>query len=113
MIRAENFIYFLSACGFFIGLVFSVLADIEPAMVLWTVVSITAIFYMIGLATSAFFIREIEIKAGYSLDSNYYEEQLDKAREKIEKRERYLRDASKFIKVLEEELMSKKNEVAL
>lgn len=110
MIRAENFIYFLSACGFFVGIIFSTFANIEPAMILWTTASITAIFYMIGLATSALFIREIEIKATYSLDTGYYDEQLDKAKEKIEKRESYLRDASAFINVLEDELKSKKGE---
>lgn len=113
MIRAENFIYFLSASGFFVGILYSMLADIEPAMVLWTTISITAIFYMIALASSAYFIKHIDIKASYTLDSMYYEEQLDKAKEKIEKREVYLRDASKFIKVLEDELLSKKEAEAL
>lgn len=107
--RAENFIYFLTVCGFFIGIMFSILVEIEPAMVLWTTISITAVFYMIGLASSAYFIKYIDIKAAYTLNKDYYEEQLDKARGQIEKREAYIRDSTRFIRMLEEEILQKKD----
>jgi uncharacterized membrane protein len=110
MIRPENFIYFLTVCGFFIGIIFSMVATIEPAMVLWTTISITAVFYMIGLASTSWFIKHIDIKAAYTLNRDYYEEQLDKARDQIEKRESYIRDSTRFIRKLEEEILQKKDE---
>lgn len=110
--RAENFIYFLTVCGFFIGIVFSLLIEIEPAMVLWTTISITAVFYMIGLGSSAYFIKYIDIKAAYTLNKAYYEEQLDKARGQIEKREAYIRDSTRFIRMLEDEILQRKGEDA-
>ncbi|MDR2906339.1 MAG: hypothetical protein LBU73_10355 [Helicobacteraceae bacterium] len=104
--RPENFIFFLSSCGFFIGIIFGVLADFEPMGIIYSCAAFTALFYMIGLCAGAFFIRALDIKAAYTIDSEYYETQLDKARAQIERREVNIRDATRFIRVLEQEIAS-------
>jgi uncharacterized protein (DUF2164 family) len=108
--RADNFIFFLTVSGFFIGLIFALLADFEPFLLVCVCVAITFIFYMIGLGASAFFVRYADIKIAYKLGSEYYETQLDKARSQIEKREIYIRDSIGFIRALEKETNAVRNE---
>ncbi|MDR2639115.1 MAG: hypothetical protein LBC09_04690 [Helicobacteraceae bacterium] len=108
--RADNFIFFLTASGFFIGLIFALLADFEPLAFVYACVAVTFVFYMIALAASAFFVRFTDIRAAYKLGSEYYETQLDKARSQIEKREIYIRDSIGFIRALERENGSVKSE---
>ncbi|MDR2151327.1 MAG: hypothetical protein LBO72_00750 [Helicobacteraceae bacterium] len=110
MIRADNFIFFLTASGFFVGLIFTLLANFEPLMMIYVCVAITFIFYMIALAASGFFVRYSDVKTAYKLGSEYYETQLDKARAQIEKREIYIRDSIGFIRSLEKETNALKNE---
>ena len=85
MIKSENFIYFFTACGFFVGLIFSVLNFTEPEEILFFTLEITLAFYLIihiavinffdfdRLATSIFdkkdhenisdyFIQELEVR---------------------------------------------------
>ncbi|GHS87000.1 hypothetical protein FACS189487_02320 [Campylobacterota bacterium] len=102
--RPENFIFFLATCGFFIGVVFALLADLEPMAIVWASALTSAIFYMLGLCAGAFFIRYINVKAAYTIDINYYETQLDKAKAQIERRETNIRDATRFIRTLEDEI---------
>jgi len=105
MIKPENFIYFLTVCGFFIGLVFSILTPMEPEMIIWTTISVTAAFYMVGLGSASFFIRYLDVKVGYAINRIEYEEKLDQVIRQIEKREAYIRDSSEFIEDLEQEMM--------
>ncbi|MDR1450788.1 MAG: hypothetical protein LBI57_00415 [Helicobacteraceae bacterium] len=101
--RPENFICFLTVSGFFVGLIFALLADLEALSLVYACVAITFVFYMIALAASGFFVRFTDLKAAYKLGSDYYETQLDKARSQIEKREMYIRDSIGFIRTLEKE----------
>ncbi len=104
MIKTENFIYFLTVCGFFIGLIFSVLSHIEPIHMVWSTIIITVLFYIVSLASSGFFIKNSELKASYTLKSDFYDYQLGKAMGQIEKRENFLRDSQRYIRDLEREL---------
>ncbi|MDR0747030.1 MAG: hypothetical protein LBE89_03960 [Helicobacteraceae bacterium] len=108
MIKAENFICFLTSCGFFVGVIFSLLADFEPLMFVAVSIAMCVIFYTISLASASFFIRAIDIKAAYVLDREHYETQLDKVRLQIEKREKYIRDSTRFIEALEDEITKAK-----
>ncbi|MDD3323667.1 MAG: hypothetical protein PHN38_00890 [Sulfurospirillaceae bacterium] len=45
--RTENFIYFITICGFFIGLVFSILNFDDPESILFYTLEITLVFYLI------------------------------------------------------------------
>lgn len=112
MVSADNFIFFLTVCGFFIGLIFSLLTGLEPLPFVWTTISLCAVFYMIALASAAFFIKAINVKSSYTLDTAHYEIQLDKARDHIEKREEYIRDSTLFIRMLEAEILANKEEAA-
>ncbi|MDD3344675.1 MAG: hypothetical protein PHR87_14015 [Sulfurospirillaceae bacterium] len=47
MVSSENFIYFFTICGFFIGLIFSVLNFSEPENILFYTLEITLVFYLI------------------------------------------------------------------
>ena len=47
MVKSENFIYFFTICGFFIGLVFSILNFEEPEEMLFYTLEITLFFYLI------------------------------------------------------------------
>lgn len=108
--RPENFIYFLTVCGFFVGVLFAMFAPVEPAMVIWVALGVTAVFYMIGLASASYFIHYTEIKTGYHLDSTGYDENLDKFREILERRERFISDSTDFIRNLETEIREQKAE---
>lgn len=104
MIRTENFIYFLTVCGFFIGLIFSIISHEEAIHMVWSTIAITVLFYIISLAASGYFIKNSEIKAAYTLNSDFYDFQLGKAMNQIEKRENFLRDSQRYIRDLEAEL---------
>ncbi|GHV02796.1 hypothetical protein AGMMS50229_00170 [Campylobacterota bacterium] len=108
MVTAENFIYFLTTCGFFVGVIFALISAMEPLTLVIVSISMSAVFYMIALAGASFFIRAIDIKAAYKLDRDFYEAQLDRARALIEKREDYIRDSTRFIRTLEEEILATK-----
>ncbi|MDR3162444.1 MAG: hypothetical protein LBT81_01100 [Helicobacteraceae bacterium] len=108
MIRAENFIYFLTSCGFFVGVIFGLVADFEPLMFVMVSIVMCVIFYTISLASASFFIRAIDIKAAYVIDREHYETQLDKVRSQIEKREKYIRESTRFIEALEDEIKKAK-----
>ncbi|MGP1561952.1 MAG: hypothetical protein ACTTIC_07695 [Helicobacteraceae bacterium] len=113
MIKAENFIYFITVCGFFIGLVFSILSHSNPIYVVWSTIAITIIFYIISLAVSGYFIKNSAIKPSYSLKSEFYDIQLNKAISQIQRRERFLRDAQRYIEDLETELYSESPDLDL
>ncbi len=113
MIKAENFIYFITVCGFFIGLVFSILSHSNPIHVVWSTITITIIFYIISLAVSGYFIKNSAIKPSYSLKSEFYDIQLNKAISQIQRRERFLRDAQRYIEDLEAELYSESPDLDL
>jgi len=46
VLQAENFIYFFTVCGFFIGLMFSILNFSEPSDILFYCSGITLFFYL-------------------------------------------------------------------
>jgi len=105
MMRPENFISFLTVCGFFIGLIFVTITPMDPMMMVWGTIGISLLFYIIALAGSSYFIKYVDLKSGYDLNRDYYEVQLDKAVKQIERREAYLRDSERFIRNLEKEIL--------
>jgi len=111
MVKTENFIYFITACGFFIGLIYSVLFYTDPIFIVWGTITVTIIFYVISLAASGFFIKSSTLKPSYSLKSDSYDVQLSKAMMQIERREKFLRDTRRYIEDLEQELYSKSQDL--
>jgi len=108
--RPENFIYFFTVCGFFIGLFFSVFSGKEPHLIFWSSLIISGIFYIIGLASSGFFIKYFDAKTGYDIKKDSKEEYLDRIIGFLEKREKYIQDSHNFIENLEKEFLDRKDE---
>lgn len=87
MIRADNFIYFFTVCGFFIGLIFSVINFSLPEDILLYTAEITLFFYLfIHVAVMNFidakrFGASLFKKREYEEVSQYFVVELD-SREK-------------------------------
>jgi len=103
MFRSENFISFLTVMGFFIGLIFAVFHSLEPATFLYAVFFISGFFYILGLASSSFFIKYISIKRIFELDKDSLEKTIDMQIYELDKKEDFIREAHYFIKEIEEE----------
>jgi len=113
MIRSENFIYFLTVVGFFIGIIFSIFNSFEPFIFLYSILFISAIFYIIGVASSSFFIRYISVKQSFKLDKDMLEKTIDMQIYELDKKEEFIREAHYFIQEIEKEeqyLYSKKED---
>jgi hypothetical protein len=103
MFRSENFIYFLSVNGFFIGLIFAIMQGLEPIDFIMAVIIVFTIFYMIAVASTGFFIKYLTIKNMFYLDKDGLEKTIDSQIEELDKKEDIIREAYYFIKKLEEE----------
>ena len=88
MVKSENFIYFFTVCGFFIGLVFSILNFHEPEEILFYTLEITLAFYLIiHVAVMNFFDLDrigkmVLNKQDHESIGEYFIQELD-AREKV------------------------------
>jgi len=106
--RPENFLYFLSISGFFIGLSFAVFAQDDPFDIFFMAIMISVVFYMVALASSSIFIHYVEYKVGYTLKKTEKEVFLDKMIAQIEKREKFIDDSRYFIQSIEKEFEKEK-----
>lgn len=113
MVKTENFIYFLTVCGFFIGLIFSVLTHTNPIYIVWITIAVTMFFYIVSLASSGYFIKHSHTKKTYELKTEVYDIELNKAISQIRKRERFLRDSQRYIRELERELYKEQESIHL
>ena len=107
--RAENFIYFLTLCGFFIGLSFAVLNHSDPVDILWFAFIVSSVFYILALGSTSMFMKHLDLKSEYNLNKEYKEYFLEKFITRIEKRERYIEDTHNFIEQLEKEYFRDKD----
>ena len=88
MVKSENFIYFFTVCGFFIGLMFSILNFSEAENILFYTFEITLFFYLtIHIAVMNFFDfsrigKLVFNKVEHENISEYFIHELDN-REKI------------------------------
>jgi uncharacterized membrane protein SpoIIM required for sporulation len=103
MFKSENFIYFLSVSGFFIGLIFATIQELEPFEFLWAVIIIFTIFYMIAVASTGFFIKYLGVKNIFYLDKENLEKTIDMQIDELDKKEEIIREAFYFIRNLEQE----------
>lgn len=83
MIRPENFIYFFTVCGFFIGLIFTILNFSQAEDIVWYTAEITLFFYLfIHVAIMNFvdikkFGKALFNKQEYEEVSEYFVSELD------------------------------------
>ena len=88
MVKSENFIYFFTICGFFIGLVFSIFNFSEPEDILFYTLEITLVFYLIiHVAVISFFDfnrigKMVFDKQNHESVGDYFIQELD-SREKV------------------------------
>jgi len=101
--RGENFIYFSTTSGFFIGVIFSILKDLEVFNFLFATLLITAVFYLISLASVSFFVKFLDIKQILYFNKYEVDEILDIQIKSLEKSENFIMENYKFIKKIEEE----------
>jgi len=101
--RGENFIYFATVSGFFIGIIYSVLAGLDVFYFLFATFLITAIFYLISLSSVAFFVKFLDIKEIVFFEKKEIDEILNLQIANLEKTENFIYENYKFIKEIEEE----------
>jgi hypothetical protein len=101
--RGENFIFFLASSGFFIGIIFSVLHDLDVENFIYATVLITAVFYILGLASVTLFVKYLDIKKINYFDKHQIDEILDIQIKELEKKEDFILESYEFIKQIEEE----------
>jgi hypothetical protein len=103
VLKSENFIYFLTVIGFFIGLLFSIFNELEPEDFLYAILLLSGIFYIIGLASSSFFIKFNSVKNSFELNKDFLEKTIDMQIYELDKKEEFIREAYYFIKEIEQE----------
>ena len=101
--RGENFIYFSVISGFFIGIIFSILKGFDVFEFLFATFTITAIFYVVALASVSFFIKFLDIKQIIFFNKHEIDEILDMQIKSLEKKEDFIMESYEFIKQIEEE----------
>ncbi len=101
--RGENFIFFLASSGFFVGIIFSILHNLDFDEFLYATFMITAVFYLLGLATVTFFIKFLDIKRIIYFNKHEIDEILDVQIKELEKKEDFILESYEFIKKIEEE----------
>jgi len=101
--RGENFIYFFASSGFFIGVIFSILHDLDFEHFLYATFVITAVFYLLSLASVTFFIKYLDVHKISYFDKHQIDEILDVQIKELEKKEDFILESYEFIKQIEEE----------
>jgi len=88
-LKIENFIYFFTICGFFIGLVFSIINFNDPLYILFYTFIITLFFYLLIHLSIASFLdiknlsKNIFNKSKYEEVSDYFIYELENREKKI------------------------------
>jgi hypothetical protein len=104
----ENFVYFFTVQGFFIGIIFGILKSFDAEGLLTYTFFITVFFYLFSHIIIAFYFRTMSIKA-YSFNKNVHEKDLDFFVKEINKREKLIDSATKItdiaIKMNSDELL--------
>jgi len=85
-VPANGYIGFITAQGFFIGLIFAVLKFDDPISLLVAALAVTAVFYMIGQVSVSYFVRFVKIRPG-GFRKMAHEMLLDQLAREIQKRE--------------------------
>jgi cytochrome c biogenesis protein ResB len=101
--KAENFIYFSTVSGFFISIIFGILKDFDAFNFLWFVIIITSLFYILSLASCAFFIKYTSFSKYILFNKHEIEEIVNTQIKELEKKEDFLYENYEFIRKFEEE----------
>ena len=101
--KGENFIYFATVSGFFIGIIFAILKDLDFFDFLVSVFLVTASFYLVALGSLTFFIKYLDVKKIVFFDKFSIDEVLNVQIKELEKKEDFIYQNYEFIKEIERE----------
>jgi len=101
--RGENFVYFATICGFFIGVSYSILTELDILDFLIATFVIMAVFYIIVLGGVAFFVKYLDIKQIVYFDKTSIDDVLNIQIQELEKNENFIFENYKFIQEIEKE----------
>jgi len=91
----ENFVYFFTVWGFFVGIIFGVLKSMDAVGLLTYTFLITIFFYLFSHIIIALYYRTIVAKS-YSFPKDIHEKDLDYFVKEINKREKLIDSACKI-----------------
>ncbi len=91
----ENFVYFFTVWGFFVGIIFGVLKSFDAEGLLTYTFLITTFFYLFSHVIIAMYYRTITAKA-YNFPKERHELELDLFVNEINKREKLIDSACKI-----------------
>ncbi len=91
----ENFVYFFTVWGFFIGIIFGILKSFDAGGLLTYTFLITTFFYLFSHVIIALYYRTITAKA-YNFPKERHEIELDLFVKEINKREKLIDSACKL-----------------
>ena len=94
----ENFVYFFTVQGFFVGIIFGILKSFDAeGLFIYTFV-ITLFFYLFSHVIIALYYKTITAKA-YNFPKDEHEQELDMIVHEINKREKLIDSAVKITNV--------------
>jgi len=106
----ENFVYFFTVQGFFIGIIFGILKSFDAEGLLVYTFFITTFFYLFSHIIIALYFKTMTARASY-FPKELHERELDLFVKEINKREKLIDSASKItdmaIKMNQDELAGK------
>lgn len=91
----ENFVYFFTVQGFFVGIVFGILKSFDAEGLFIYTFFITAFFYLFSHIIIAMYFKTITARA-YYFPKDLHEKELDLFIREINKREKLIDSASKI-----------------
>jgi len=92
---AENFVYFFTVQGFFVGIVFGVLKSFDAEGLFLYTFFITTFFYLFSHIVVALYFKTITVKAHY-FPKETHEKDLDYFIKEINKREKIVDAATQM-----------------
>jgi hypothetical protein len=91
----ENFVYFFTVQGFFVGIIFGILKSFDAEGLLIYTFVITTFFYLFSHVIVAMYFRTLTSKA-YHFPKDLHERELDLFVKEINKREKIIDSAVKI-----------------
>ena len=91
----ENFVYFFTVQGFFVGIIFGILKSFDAEGLLLYTFLITTFFYLFSHIVIAFYFRTLTAKS-YFFPKDAHEKELDLFVKEINKREKFIDSAYKI-----------------
>ncbi len=85
----ENFVYFFTVQGFFVGIIFGILNSFDANALFVYTLLITIFFYLFSHIIIAFYYRTLAAKT-YTFPRDIHEKELDNVVKEINKREKLI-----------------------